>query len=151
MSDNSVFSNEDMEFDTDLNTEEVELISNTSIINHDEVQEEKVNLIPALNQMESMFCLKLISKHMLPVNVQNEILEYSEDVHAAKLEIIISELKKDFSGCSEINIEKVIDDIILMDNVIGLKDEVSTQFKREKYLKRKFDFIVVGHYLGVEI
>ena len=42
MSDNSVFSNEDMEFDTDLNTEEVELISNTSIINHDEVQEEKL-------------------------------------------------------------------------------------------------------------
>ena len=39
--------------------------------------------------------------------------------------------------------EKVIDDIILMDNVIGLKDEVSTQFKREKYLKRKFDFIVI--------
>ena len=67
---------------------------------------------------------------------------YAESVHAAKLKIITSHLKKDYTDEQNVSIEKVTRDIALIDNVIGLKDQISTNFKRESYLKMKYEFII---------
>ena len=98
------------------------------------------SLIQALNGMEATFCLKQTSKNMLSTNVMDDIMNFSEKVHAAKLEIVINELKKDYCDAG-IDIEKITNDIEFMDNCLGLKDQLSTNFKREKYLKERFDFI----------
>ena len=120
--------------------------TNSSIVENDDDQnlgpaETSTSLISALTHMEAIFCLKMTAKDMLAINVVNDILEYCNAVHASKLKVITTLLKKDYSDDNEINIDKVIQDIVLMDNCIGLKDRIETHFKREKYLKTKFSFI----------
>ena len=120
--------------------------TNNSIVEHDEDQnpgpaETSTSLINALTHMEALFCLKMTGKDMLAIDVVNDILEYCNAVHASKLKVITTQLKKDYSDDNEINIDKVIQDIVLMDNCIGLKDRLETHYKREKYLKTKFSFI----------
>ena len=51
-------------------------------------------------------------------------------------------MKKDYTDVQNVSIEKVTRDIALIDNVIGLKDQISTNFKRESYLKTKYQFII---------
>ena len=41
----------------------------------------------------------------------------------------------------EENIAKVCDHIDLIDNIVGLKEKVSTHYKREKFFKRRFNFV----------
>ena len=91
--------------------------------------------------MEGLFALKLASKHLLPREVINDIMRFCGNIHSIKLECISSLLVKNFEKESNVEIEKVADVAKLHDNVLGLKDKLLTDYKREKYFKENFDFI----------
>ena len=79
------------------------------------------------------------AKHTISRDILNDIIQFSERVHSAKLEIMINQLNKDYSDNKDI--EKVMEDLEYMDNVLGLKGKLSTHFRREKYIKERFSFI----------
>ena len=79
------------------------------------------------------------AKHTISRDILNDIIQFSERVHSAKLEIMINQLKEDYLDNQDI--EKVLEDLEYMDNVLGLKENLSTHYRREKYLKTRFSFI----------
>ena len=97
------------------------------------------SLTQALTSMEAMFCLKMSAKHTISREILDDIIQFSEQVHSAKLGIMINQLKKDYSDTDYI--KKVTNDLQLMDNVLGLKEKISTNYRREKYLKQRFNFL----------
>ena len=64
---------------THSDNEESDVVSTTSTVNSEvqNVAPDKISLTSALTDMESMFCLKLSAKYFLPIDVVNDIMEYS--------------------------------------------------------------------------
>ena len=123
--------------DSDSIQDEPEVQINTT----EKLLEKEKSAMTALQEMESNFSLKMTAKHCLPVDVINEILQFSECVHSTKIDIIILRLKQNYIRKDTIPVDKVTSDIKMLDNVIGLKEKIATDYKREKYFKRKYEFI----------
>ena len=130
--------------DTNSDSVEHDNIENISIISSITNDDQSLgvstqSLTQALTSMEAMFCLKMCAKHTISREILDDIIQFSEQVHSAKLGIMINQLKKDYSDTDYI--EKVTNDLQLMDNVLGLKEKISTNYRREKYLKQRFKFL----------
>ena len=123
--------------DSDSIQDEPEVQINTA----EKLLEQEKSAMTALKEMESNFSLKMAAKHCLPVDVINEILQFSESVHSTKIDIIILRLKQNYIRKDTIPVDRVTRDIKLLDNVIGLKEQIATDFKREKYFRRIYEFI----------
>ena len=100
-----------------------------------------LRLHSSIEEMERLFALKMMAKHMLPRDVINDMLNFCEDIHSIKVDCIISQLKSNFGSENSVEIKKVTDSIQLHDNVIGLKDQLLTDFKRTRHLKNYFKFV----------
>ena len=94
-----------------------------------------------VKKSEGAFALKVSSKYTLSREVVNEIFSFSENIHSLKLDVILAQLKLDFGNESNVKIEDVIERVEILDSMIGLKDKLSTHYKREKELERQFNFI----------
>ena len=123
--------------DSDSIHDEPEVQINTA----EKLLEQEKSAMTALKEMESNFSLKMAAKHCLPVHVINEILQFSECVHSTKIDIIILRLKQNYIRKDTIPVDRVTSDIKLLDNVIGLKEQIATDYKREKYFRRMYEFI----------
>ena len=78
---------------------------------------------------------------MLTREAVADILTFCEDIHASKTELMSEKLKQTFSSQKDIDIQNVASAIYQIDNAVGLKDELLTEYKRDKYLKSHFKFI----------
>ena len=94
-----------------------------------------------IERREALFALKLTSKYMLTREAVADILTFCEDIHVSKTELIGEKLTQNFSSPNNIDIQKVTSAIHQYDNVIGLKDQMLTEHKRDKYLKTHFEFL----------
>ena len=94
-----------------------------------------------IEQREARFALKLTSKYMLTRDAVADILTFCDEIHASKIDLINEKLEQKFSLEEDIGIRKVTNTICQYDNVIGLKDELSTNYKCDKYLKTHFKLI----------
>ena len=94
-----------------------------------------------IEKMETLFALKITSKHLLSRDVVNEIMDFSNQIHSIKVKCITSQLRANFGSDESVEISKVIDTIDLCDNVIGLKDILLTEYKRNRHLKNNYRFI----------
>ena len=94
-----------------------------------------------IQHTEGVFALKLDSKHLLPRHVIDEIMSFSNQIHELKLEYINEKLKQNFSDKENVKVGNIVDDIDLIDDAISLKETLSTPYRRDKFLKTKFDFI----------
>ena len=99
----------------------------------------------ALNQeiqkAEAMFALKLSSKNALSQEVVNDIFLFCSNIHEMKLELIQTRLDEKFVEKDDLKIQDVTDTVKLLDNITGLGVGLSTHYRRDKILKRMFDFI----------
>ena len=94
-----------------------------------------------IEKIEALFALKLTSKHLLSREVVNEVMSFCQNIHETKMSLITHHLKKSLIDENNLKIENVTDTIDFLDSVIGLKEQLSTHYKREKALKHKFSFI----------
>jgi hypothetical protein len=99
------------------------------------------SLNSTIEKKESLFALKLQSKHLLPREVINDILTYCGDVHSLKMECITSHLKENFGIEESVEIDKIINAVDVHDSVVGLQDKLLTDYKRDRYLKATYEFI----------
>lgn len=94
----------------------------------------------AIDHMQTLFALKLCSKDMLPQQLVTEILTFSNEIHASKMELIAHKLKNQFHE-GNVSINTVLDYVNLVDHSTGLNLELSTNYRREQHFKRTFKFI----------
>lgn len=73
---------------------------------------------------QSFFALKLTSKHLLPIHVVDDIINFNENIHARKIELISCQLQDKFGKNENVEIDKVTENIHLFDNIIGLKTKL---------------------------
>ena len=78
---------------------------------------------------------------MLTREAVADVLKFCEDIHVSKTELISEKLQQTFSSQKDVDIQKVTVAIKEYDNVVGLKDEMLTEYKHDKYLKTHFKFI----------
>ena len=95
----------------------------------------------AIMQKESMFALKLSGKYLLTQEVITEIFQFSNEVHSMKLELINAQLTRMKSDKEIANIKEITESVNLIDQNIGLKDELTTHYRRQKHLRQTFDFV----------
>ena len=65
----------------------------------------------------------------------NDILSFCHDIHKSKIDVIIQQLNRRFLEDNLVQLDQLTDTIKLVDDTIGLKEELSTQYKRNKYIK----------------
>ena len=94
-----------------------------------------------IEHIQGVFALKMCGKYLLPRDVITDILSHSNEIHTMKMELINEKLKQNFGVDSSINIKDITENIELIDNTVGLKEQLSTPYKRNKYLGAKFKFI----------
>ena len=94
----------------------------------------------SIDKMQAKFFLRLSSKHLLSQEVISDIHSYCEEIHKSKMDFVSLKLQNEF-GERLVTVSKVIETIKLMDNVTGLKNELSTHYKRDQYFKANFNFI----------
>ena len=131
--------NESQNFQND----EVDLESASEPAAHLENKSSKITNVSNINntiqKMEALFALKLSSKHLLSREVVDDIFSFCQEIHSTKMELLTSQAREKSEDDEKIN--KTIDTMQLTDNVIGLKDQLSTNYKRDKCLKERFSFI----------
>ena len=81
-----------------------------------------------IEDLEAMFCLKLMAKHMLPEAVIDDIMSFSANIHDAKVDLIKATLK-DRHGEDE-NITKVCRNIEIINKATNSGEIVSTHYRR---------------------
>ena len=94
----------------------------------------------AIDLQQTLFALKLMSKNLLPQEVVNETLEFCEEIHARKMELITHQLSQLYKDKS-VPINQVIEKVKLIDNVTGIRKELSTDYRRNKHFRTQFKFI----------
>ena len=82
-----------------------------------------------------------MSKDLLPQVLVDNIIKFCESIHSQKLEMISLQLQNRFGHEENIDIDKVTENISLFDSVVGLKSELSTNYRRNKHLRSQFKFI----------
>ena len=70
----------------------------------------------------------------------SDIVAFCDDIHKSKIEVIIQLLNRRF-GQDLVQLDQITDTIKLVDGTIGLREELSTDYRRKKYIKEKFNFI----------
>ena len=93
-------------------------------------------------------------KHLMAQEVISEVVSFYQDIHTRKVEFINEQLKKVFCDKDSFTIKDVTDSIELIDSSAGLSDQLSTVYRRDKFLKTHFDFIKpqlnpLGNFRGV--
>ena len=58
-----------------------------------------------------------------------------------QMQLFNEKLKQNFSDKENVKVGNIVDDIDLIDDAISLKETLSTPYRRDKFLKTKFDFI----------
>ena len=91
-----------------------------------------------IHKLEAMFALKLMAKHMLSQEVVNDIINFSNNIHSSKINVIKTALKRQNVSEDMTNLCEQIDRI---EAISGLNDKISTHYKRLQYLKKRFDFV----------
>ena len=90
-------------------------------------------------KMEGLFSLRLMAKHSLAQEVVDDILNYSQTIHAAKLNVIKASLQKCY--INDQNIQDICRDIDILDSATTLGDKIATHYMREQYISMRFDYI----------
>ena len=89
------------------------------VVNVPEKQIDLFELHHSIEKMQSLFTLKMCSKHSLSQEVVNDILSYSDNIHDVKLEFIKRHIHRAFDNEHEIDINKVVECIELTDSISG--------------------------------
>ena len=90
-------------------------------------------------KMEGLFSLRLMAKHSLVQDVIDDILNYSQTIHAARLNVIKDSLQKCY--VDDQNIQNICRDIDILDGATTLGDKIATHYMREQYISMRFDYI----------
>ena len=119
-----------------INIEPAMLDNQPEIISNSKISD----MHSAIDRMQTVFALKLVAKDLLSQNLVSEIITFCNDVHDSKMDLIAQQLKR---KCSEdsVSIHNVLKKIKLVDHSTGLKQELSTPYRRTQYFKRKWQFI----------
>ena len=79
------------------------------------------------------------SKHLLSREALDDLFKFQENIHSKKMDLLIHQLKEKSKECD--NLDTVIDTLRLTDKVVGLNEQLSTEYKRDNCMKTYFDFI----------
>ena len=134
----------DLHFELDENSEnnnESNFIPNPNSNNKTVKSDDLFELNSVIEKNEALFALKLSSKYLLPIEVVNEIFSFNKDIHTLKMEFVTSKLKHSFSEEDTLKLCEVTETIDLCNHFAGLGDKLTTNYKREKVLNCRFDFI----------
>ena len=146
------------EFDDELELEQQPLEPNLDQDpTNDNIQEPKIIEDPTANSagtpdrisqlhstlvdMESLFCLKLCSNFHLSQEVIDNVFEYVENIHKTKVEIISETLHDLYGQENSVEVKKVTNTIGLIDANSGVKEHLRTAYRRDQYLKSRYNFI----------
>ena len=125
---------------TNDNMEEPDIIADP-ITNSADAPDRISQLHSSLEDMESLFCLKLCSNFHLSQEVIDDIYEYVENIHKKKVEIITETLHDLYVEENYVELKKVTNTIGLIDANSGIKEHLRTAYRRDQYLKSRYNFI----------
>ena len=80
-------------------------------------------------------------KHLLSQDLVSEVLAFCNDIHSSKIELINQKLHHRFDSENLVEIDKVTENIKLVDSVTGSKNDLSSHYKREQYIRNNFKFV----------